>query len=368
MKTMKLTLVLFVALILVAVIPVAAQSTDSTFHNGSGLICNNCHTMHYSEGGQIPSQAEGYPQNAQTGGPFDYLLIRENITDLCLECHMNNQYAGAPSVYNTNPASDAVILPGGDFGYNASISTTSLPGTSPGGHNPYGSPTNPSVNFQPSPDGGVTGLFPPGNSTTMSSFQCTDCHTAVHGPLNAPHGAYPYRLLGTTINGLNTASVDSILSVAWVLSASSTIIAGTDGANLAMSIGSTNHNVYRGGFSEWCSACHPNFHSESNTDPWVWDATNSAFVRHPTNIIETQNITSGYKSGATYDYNYPLVIVNGTYQTYQTPGTLGSSDKIMCLSCHEAHGTAYPNALRWNPSVPSATTQCNKCHLFGGGV
>jgi len=366
MKTMKLTLALFVALMMVTSIPVLA------FHNGSQLVCDNCHTMHYSEGGQAPpTQAKGYPQNADSGGPFEHLLVKSNITDLCLQCHKDNGYTGAPSVYNTNPASASVLLPGGDFGYSAKIPQATLPGLTSGGHNPFGSPgAQQSVNFNPSPDGGATGLTPPGSSTTMSSFQCTDCH-GVHGPESgnvsvsrlATYQNYGYRLLLAEPLGNNTlVSTDSIISRAWIVSGGA-VVAGPDGANLQQSESATNINVYKGGFSEWCSSCHANFHAEVDQTANDWDGT--AYIRHPTNSVLTS--LRAYATGSTYDYNYPLVQGNGTW-TNTGGGTLGNTDKIQCLTCHKAHATAYPNALRWDPTQASALGQCNKCHEVGGGI
>lgn len=369
MKTVKLTLVLFVALILIAAIPVYA------FHNGSQLVCDNCHTMHYSEGGVAPpSKAEGYPQNADSGGPFPHLLVKANITDLCLQCHMNNQYTGAPSVLNTTPGS-GTLLPGGDFGYTYNVSPSALPGQVPGGHNPFGNSGAPSANINPSPDGGATGLVPPGNTgAALTNFVCTNCH-GEHGPESGnvnfsnpsstqSYQNYGYRLLLGVVNGNNTVAADSIVSQAWVVSGGA-VVAGPDGANLTVSESSTNHNVYKGGFSEWCSSCHANFHSESNTDSNVYNGT--AYIRHPTNYNLTSGIIRDY--GSNYNYVYPLnVVTNSDGQTPTNENPISTNDKIMCLTCHKAHATANPNSLRWDPTQASALGQCNTCHQVGGGI
>ena len=76
MKMINVITILVTVFIMAVAIPVFA------FHSGSQLKCNNCHTMHYSEGGQIPSTANGYPQDADSGGPFEKLLLKANITDL----------------------------------------------------------------------------------------------------------------------------------------------------------------------------------------------------------------------------------------------------------------------------------------------
>ena len=155
----------------------------------------------------------------------------------------------------------------------------------------------------------------------------------------------------------------SIESHSYILSGG-VVVAGPDGDDLTVDESTTNHNVYKGGFSNWCSGCHPNFHGADVTDPDVGNGTE--FVRHPTNT-DISGLHASVASGQAYDYTYPLVQVAGTW-TNTGGGTLASSDKIMCLSCHKAHATANPDSLRWDPSQASATSQCNKCHGFGGGV
>ena len=75
-------------------------SQAGDFHTGTGLVCSDCHTMHYSEGGTTPSGAGG--------GPAGHLLLQSNVTDLCLSCHSDP--TKGPDVFN---ATDE--LPGGDF-------------------------------------------------------------------------------------------------------------------------------------------------------------------------------------------------------------------------------------------------------------
>ena len=59
------------------------QAEVTAFHDSSSLVCNKCHTMHYSEAGTIPSKANGAPVDADAGGPFRYLIYKAAIADLC---------------------------------------------------------------------------------------------------------------------------------------------------------------------------------------------------------------------------------------------------------------------------------------------
>jgi hypothetical protein len=332
------------------------------FHNGSSIKCNYCHTMHYSEGGTTPSTSNGFPVDA-SGGPNPILLVKANISDLCLSCHKDGTYTGAPSVYNTS-AGSGIQLPGGDFSYSAHASGGNAMSDDIGrGHNPFGSALDVSAEIDKDTlNGGADGITPPGNSGTAlvdGEFTC------VHGPESGGSRAYAYRLLLKTVNGYNT-SVDGIASAAWIKDTSvspNVIAAGPDGADLTLDESSSNHNVYKGGFSNWCSSCHPNFHGADVSDSNVGNG--SDFIRHPTHTaIDTMNTKYG-----SYSYLYPLVKVGGNWtKTSEGSGNVAATDEVMCLTCHKAHASSNPDALRWDPSQASALGQCNKCHQKGGGV
>jgi hypothetical protein len=373
-KLVKVTLVMVAAIFMLSSVAMA-------FHRGSELKCNYCHTMHYSERGAVPAIANGYPVNADTGGPFEHLLVRKNITDLCLNCHKSGGASvEAPKVFKTTPDN---TLPGGDFGY-AATGTDVIKG-----HNPGGNPDNRSVNIElDGLNGGVNGIAPPGNwpipgvpssgtpeDLADGEFVCTNCH-GVHGPqsgnVTSParsYQSYGYRLLKAMPNGVNTTG-DAIVSKSYEqVTPGGPVTVGPDGADLSTAEGPTNHNVYKGGFSNWCGACHPNFHggateAENSNNGTTSDGEH--FVRHPSNT-NLGSIASANRYGTSYDWQYPLV----TTQTGAKGGTwtIGSStEKVFCLACHKAHASNYANAVRWDTNNASATGQCNKCHRFGGGV
>lgn len=361
MNKFKLSLIVMTAALLMLAIPGLAGD----YHNAGLLQCNDCHTMHYSEGGATPTQANGFPVDADSGGPFPKLLVKDNITDICLSCHGDSGVGGgndanAPIVYNSaSPGSDG--LPGGDFDYSATDTSGNAASAPVGkGHNPAGKTGAQSAYFDLDiKNGGASGIIPPGNSSAAlvaGKFDCTSCHEP-HGPLAGGTNHYAFRMLLKSVNGDTTSfSSDSILSVAW----SNESTAGADGADLANAVSTTNMNVYRGGFSRWCSSCHPDFHGTS-ADANMNDGTD--WLRHPTK----EGIGSTYAGnyGTNYDPTYPLLKVGGAW-TKTAVGAIASTDQIFCLSCHQAHASNYPNAVRWNQSSASAQGQCNKCHQKGG--
>jgi hypothetical protein len=361
-KTIKMLPLLIAVCLMVIAVPSFA------FHNGSQLKCNLCHTMHYSEGGEAPSSENGYPVEGD-GGPNPVLLVKANVTDLCLQCHKDSGYAGAPSIYNSTPGS-GTLLPGGDFGYSAHASGGNAMSDDIGrGHNPFGASGDESVEIdQDTLNGGSDGITPPGNDGTpleAGEFTCVQCHQ-VHGPESGGSRAYGYRLLLKTVNENSTISLDSIASGAWIKDTTVTpnvVIAGPDGADLTLDESTSNHNVYKGGFSNWCSSCHPNFHGADESDPDTGNG--SDLIRHPTHTaIGDMNTKYG-----SYSYLYPLIKVGGNWtKTSQGSGNVATTDEVMCLTCHKAHASANPDALRWDPSQASTLGQCNKCHQKGGGI
>jgi hypothetical protein len=142
------------------------------------------------------------------------------------------------------------------------------------------------------------------------------------------------------------------------------------------------HTAYNAGWSDWCGNCHGRFH-ESFTQSF----------EHPTDR------GLGGAQRATYnDYDSPEQIFSGDYATAYIPevpfedpdGTTDSTTgphgagRIMCMSCHRAHATSAPAALRWDPNIefladdgqvsgsyplpspypdPAQRSLCVKCHF-----
>lgn len=277
---------------------------------------------------------------------------------------------------------------------------------------------------------------PPGESDgAISEFTCTSCHDP-HGTDSTSNAAInKFRNLRKTPTGSGSATValDTTGATAhssWVGGITGTF--STPGSNfvpvdqaLGTSSGgatakaiwpvfrdalngtaatdTANSNSYGGGangISKWCATCHDKWH-EMNV------ATNSVggqgamgdWRRHPVdNVLDEGNCTSAATeagcSGAGVDIfdapNYsattdgqvlPVASGQATNRVFYTKttgaGVTATSDKIMCLSCHFAHGGPYYDNLRWDylQSVSSGaqtangvplTKGCQLCHNRGG--
>ena len=140
-----------------------------------------------------------------------------------------------------------------------------------------------------------------------------------------------------------------------------------------------SHNEYLGNFNDgrfgfslgntttaFCTGCHGQFHTEQKNESGQW-------IRHPSDLKIPDSGEYAAAFGCNYDPNVPVarISLSDGVRCKVTPG----SDMVMCLSCHVAHGSPYPDMLRWdydymvagttNPAVQG--TGCFKCHTEKDG-
>ncbi|MDW7772474.1 MAG: cytochrome c3 family protein [Desulfobulbaceae bacterium] len=104
-----------------------------------------------------------------------------------------------------------------------------------------------------------------------------------------------------------------------------------------------------GTMSQFCASCHGNFHTLANGDDvGIGPDAVSPFLRHPTDLaLPTDGEYAAYIS---YNPEAPVARtagVPGGPSSSVTPGT----DAVMCLSCHRAHASEYPDMLRWDSTT-----------------
>ena len=77
-------------------------------------------------------------------------------------------------------------------------------------------------------------------------------------------------------------------------------------------------------------------------------------------------ILNGYGAYTTYDPLAPVARPDLTGWTGPSPlvneGGTEQKDMVMCLSCHRAHGSPYPDMLRWDYDALVAGKGCYTCH------
>jgi len=127
-----------------------------------------------------------------------------------------------------------------------------------------------------------------------------------------------------------------------------------------------------GSINYLCAECHGDFHngtySETYASPWL---------RHPTDYDMNNVATKEYGNypnpsvfigelgvSAVGDYfaDVPVGNTQGAIlsKVLQAPGDA----IVLCLSCHRAHASPYPDILRWDYSTCTAGAQNPNCGCF----
>jgi hypothetical protein len=360
-----------------------------------GGVCSDCHTMHDSQ------------NNADQGatGPQEQLLL-----DDCIGCHSgtiadgNLNSLGAPVVYRTDGA-PATYNAAGDFRFSAAGGG----GTNAQGHNISGVPGHTAID----PD---IGINPPGwdasvttgtsvtwgadsmdvtgaaadftgvGLTCAGTFGCHGTHAATGNfGILALSGAH-HDNAGFTDKVTSRTAPSGVASSYRFLA---DIYGEEHGTHEYSGTSNQLHNQYAGDdinaagnrdgspgtytrttISYMCAQCHGLFHNTIDGDA----TAGSPWIRHPNDIAllatgETAlyNTTDGTNIG-TYDLTVPIARdVGAAFPTAAARATVtAGTDIVMCLSCHRAHASPYPDALRFDytPMIAGGGNSggCFVCH------
>jgi len=107
-------------------------------------------------------------------------------------------------------------------------------------------------------------------------------------------------------------------------------------------------------WGNWCASCHPRMHSSGNYVHPVDQSLGSGIATAYNAYVKTGDLTGS--AATSFTSLVPFAENTGTISTLQShskndntylngPAT---SDKVMCLSCHRAHASGFPEMLRWN--------------------
>ena len=336
--------------------------------------CSDCHTMHNSQNNSLV-----------TSNTQEYLL-KEN----CAACHTGTNVVGenTPYVYDSSgPTYNTNTLAGGNFYWVLSDSRKGhncleIPGMSadenlssaPGWHGSgTGDPKDCLVCHSTiSHTGG--GMYPEGAHGDCSVCHnkissCKSCHKPAHhaddsATLVGESGGW-YRFLISPNHPDPITGTKGIEDDDWELTKSS-----------------SDHNEYYGStgqgrlpdnsISHFCAGCHGYFHGIVQSNNIQGGVGYSPWLRHPTYIALPN--TGEYKL-----YNTQDGTTTGPYSTLapvardpsDITGFTGASstvtpgrDQVSCLSCHRAHGSPYPDIMRWDYSQCSAGSQNSNCGCF----
>lgn len=337
--------------------------------------CDNCHTMHNSQGGSVMATYGADSMPWKGAGPYP-ALTRGN----CLGCHgmgtANNieNIGGSdiPQVYHTG----STDLAAGNFAY---ITGAKGSGASDNkGHNVIDLGNNDDLLDSPP---GWNCAYPVSNTqlTCAGNYGC--------------HG-YRYKNQGTGSNimkGTHHQNIDGKCDAPDDLYNSYRFLLGVKGLENKVdrwqNIDKNSHNEHYGAIepedelnncfdchsfapgsmnaspasntiSGFCATCHDDFHFLYG----IGGDASSPFVRHPTDVVLPP--TGEYSAYKTYSVEAPVgrITVPDTASPTVTPG----ADVVTCLSCHAAHASDYPDMLRWDYTTMIAggggTGGCFTCH------
>ncbi|NDY42254.1 hypothetical protein G3N55_05275 [Dissulfurirhabdus thermomarina] len=337
--------------------------------------CADCHTMHESQ--------DGGPVAA--GGPHPALTRND-----CVGCHSNAgsativQLGGGERVPIVNNAAEPAyppdgspssVLAGGNFHWVAAGDDTK-------GHNVRG--ISAADQFLSEAPGRLLGYC--GDTSCHVSLTlpdpspeepngCQGCHqTTRHHGTDPPGEPVPaeggwYRFLSNPVGhaGFGGRGVLGIEDPDWEQAptpAAHNIYYGGDGSD----------TEYPQSISKFCAGCHYHFHSPGFPTEW-WGTDNgggdSPWLRHPTNYaIPLDGEFAPLFDNATA-YN-PLVPVAKPNLAAFDAARIEPGDQVACVSCHRAHGSPYPDMLRWDyqgcaADVPNPDCGCFFCHTQKDG-
>jgi hypothetical protein len=344
------------------------------FHDAGVAECAGCHTMHNSQDG-VPVDPAHPAGNA-------YLLQNANSTDQCLACHASyGQFFGGEG-----------YGPGGDFYWL----TKTFEWTSHGhaaystgdshGHNVI-SPANMIA-------ADATLLAAPGGTFDSDFLTCTSCHD--------PHGNQNFRILyGDGV--VNGPGGPIYLNGRYDFEEAAPLAKGNSRKTMVGGGGEetdARHTVYKSGMTEWCANCHGDFHSGETTDSVHPTSVGlGAGIAAVYNAYVSTDDPAGGDAGTAYFGLVPFEDVDvdlGTVDSADYTAGPAAGDQVMCLTCHRAHASAFPDAARWDlaetflaDSHPQLTdtgasaddvanmyyqytfvqnqrSLCNKCHMKDG--
>jgi predicted CXXCH cytochrome family protein len=324
-------------------------------------------------------------------GPNEMLLISD-----CFGCHgtgsSNNidPSTGAPQVFHDN----STDLAGGNFAY-----ITGLKGSASDskGHN-VKDLNNTEDTIAPDK---TPGFFPQQHDDVIDNRKLTCAgNIGCHGNRGRKTGMMPMTL--PVMNGAHHDNLGGKLDTADDVYNSYRFLRGVKGyenndatyrwrnhnatyhneyfgASTPADIGCDAQSCHPGGglgvmppnntMSGFCSTCHGSFHVAGDADDEIegegigGDAS-SPFTRHPTDVLLPGSGTE-YAGYTSYDVQAP--VARTTLPSAPDPIVYPGTDVVMCLSCHMAHASNFPDMLRWDYDTiiaggGSNSNGCFVCH------
>jgi predicted CXXCH cytochrome family protein len=349
-----------------ALLVIGFGATSYAFHSGGVAECMGCHNIHDA---------------ASTSA----LLVGTDISSTCLSCHgaasAGSYHIASMDVGGTNNGLvPRQMTPGGDFGWLLKTFTWSprsgSSSTEDGfehGHSIV------AADYGFTADGVNTTA--PGGNMDATQLSCNSCHDN-HGKLrrfglitNPTWGVTgaPIIASGSYKSSPDPAAGQAVGSYRLLRGPGST--AGTGGKSFTAVFNAVAPDTYNRtetasaptrvgygfGVSEWCATCHPDMHTSSSSK-------HTHPVSQGLTIVEVNTYKSYLGSGLSNGTSAQAAISFDSIVPFQTDNTRsitalkalansdgsnrngpqGTTDRVMCLSCHRAHASGFAHMTRWN--------------------
>lgn len=346
MKCIKLLVIMAAVMI-----TLGFGGTALAFHGGGVAHCDGCHTMHNS------------PDNPAEGVTNGTLMLGTDATSTCLNCHAG---AGSGSSYHSLSENASVLSPGGDFfwltkDYQVNLGWTvrDYPGQNTG-HNVIAEDFGLGVD--------TANATAPGGTYSSAKLGCTSCHDA-HGQVlggtsnnqlpvedTGSYGGAPadeatavvgnYRLLGDSQFAAGNPLTDG-----YSFGNDAPIAAADPERSGRFSETDASHVDYGSGMSEWCENCHTGYLDSDVKHPAGDSVHLVGFATNYNSYVATGDFTGS--SATSYLALVPFERGETDRTLLNPTSTQGpdSSSNVMCVTCHRAHASAFPNALRWDTAT-----------------
>jgi len=319
----------------------------------TGVPCGDCHTMHYSQNGEILS-------DWGKTGPYKALVVKD-----CVGCHTGTNIGSnkipyilsleTPYYGNTGTEVNTNTLAGGNFYWVQNDDAK--------GHNVKGIAPQIDKTWE---------TVPPGGTDMEKQITCAGkygCHgnPSIEGDFDSLLGAHHAR--DNVIDGSTVGKSYRFLYQ----------VVGYEDSDWEYQPTSREHNQYKGvdrsndtqidssTISALCARCHGDFHQDVSSSSW-----GSPWLRHPIDYdmgntkpgSEYRNYPGNYGPGPG-SYSVIAPVASEDVSAPKETVSFSNDTIVTCVSCHRAHGTPYPRLLRWDYfNWPGGTTinGCNACH------
>lgn len=342
-----------VAIIVLLSTPLLSGVTCA-FHEGGEGYCEGCHIILGS-----PDNQDWRTDESSGAVPGTLMLKGSDPSSTCLRCHAERS-AGHSVLSNDGSR----FTPGGDFYWLQKTFSWSMEGLSyqsradSHGHNIV------ALDYGLYPDGRLSQA--PGGRYPSAALGCTSCHdphakttgnggNLVTTSVPSSYGEEPstetppgtFRLLGGVgYSGGQRPSGVTFTAAAPIAEPSSFGYAETD----------SNHTAYGSGMSEWCANCHGGFLNGSmggvgGKHPAGNGAKISIEISNNYNsYVGTRSLGGDRASAYLALVPFEVDAISASLldpSSSSGPGSGGNAN-VMCLTCHRAHASAFPNMGRWD--------------------